>query len=43
MTSPTRLPFQQASSVLRLSAAMQRAQQKAQQAIAAAAEKGAGV
>ncbi|MFT0533379.1 TrfA [Castellaniella hirudinis] len=39
MTAPTRLPFQQASTLLRLSAAMQRAQQKAQQAIAAAAGK----
>jgi len=39
MTSSTRLPFHQATNLLRLSAAMQRAQQKATQALAAAAEK----
>ena len=39
MTSSTRLPFHQASNLLRLSAAMQRAQQKATQALAAAAER----
>jgi len=39
MSSSTRLPFHKASNVLRLSAAMQRAQEKAAQALAAAAEK----
>lgn len=39
MTSSTRLPFHQATNLLRLSAAMQRAQQKATEALATAAEK----
>lgn len=39
MTSSTRAPFHQAGNLLRLSAAMQRAQQKAQEALAAGAEK----
>jgi len=39
MISSTRQPFHQGSNVLRLSAAMQRAHQKAEQALAAAAEK----
>lgn len=39
MTSSTRLPFHRDNSLLRLSAAMQRAQQKANQALATAAEK----
>jgi len=39
MTSSTRLPFHQERNLLRLSAAMQRAQQKANQALATAAEK----
>jgi hypothetical protein len=39
MTASIRLPFHKGSSLLHLSAAMQRAQQKAQQAITAAAEK----
>lgn len=39
MTSSTRLPFHRDNNLLRLSAAMQRAQQKATEAVAAAAEK----
>lgn len=39
MTSSTRLPFHKDKNLLRLSAAMQRAQQKATQALAAAAQK----
>src|SRR5690606_15414941 len=39
MTSSTRLPFHRDNNLLRLSAAMQRAQQKANQALATAAEK----
>ena len=39
MTSSTRLPFHRDNNLLRLSAAMQRAQQKANQALADAAEK----
>ncbi|GAB2884748.1 TrfA [Paralcaligenes ginsengisoli] len=39
MTSSTRLPFHRDNNLLRLSAAMQRAQEKANQAVAAAAEK----
>ncbi|MFW7341832.1 TrfA [Pollutimonas sp. H1-120] len=39
MTSSTRVPFHKDNNLLRLSAAMQRAQQKATQALAAAAER----
>ncbi|MAO49449.1 MAG: TrfA [Pusillimonas sp.] len=39
MTSSTRMPFHKDKNLLRLSAAMQRAQQKATQALAAAAQK----
>ncbi|CAM4225801.1 TrfA [Bordetella muralis] len=42
MISPTRLPFHQDGKLLHMSAAMQRAHQKADQALAAAAEKQAG-